>query len=297
MTGGGQKGPAACNSGNYTLTKACQKILSKIKCKLANHYTSNIARRFHLLRASSGAILIEFAVCMPVLIILLYYINDLAKLKRWRDQTEFVALQMANILQNVAKKEIDEGRTNLSYSAIKHAASLAYLSVFPGTTNFHSDKQKSDLGYNGLGYIFCVQGNADSTASVLWTRRFHFADGVSSPSTIAIDQSLLTRTNVKRLTDASPSEIYPTLKINPGDIKIIVECGVHYSRSKGYGFTDGRLSSQVSSSEAFGLYSLKLSADAVRAGAKNDSIYFLSAVIFKPNSTAEKTFFQNPPSN
>jgi len=99
---------------------------------------------------------------MPVLIILLYYINDLAKLKRWRDQTEFVALQMANILQNLAKKEIDEGRTNLSYSAIKYAASLAYLSIFPGKTNFHFDIHKSDFGYNGLGYIFCVQGNEDS---------------------------------------------------------------------------------------------------------------------------------------
>ena len=132
----------------------------------------------------------------------------------------------------------------------------------------------------------------DSTASVRWVRRFHFADEVSSPFNVAIDQAWLQRTNVKILTDASPSEIYPTLKINPGDIKIIVECGVHYSQSSVYGFTDGRSSSQVSPSEAFGLYSYKLSADVTRAG-PNDGIYFLSAVIFKPNS---KTFFQTPPS-
>lgn len=233
---------------------------------------------------------------MPVLIILLYYINDLSKLKRWRDQTEFVALQMANVLQNLAKKEMDEGRTNLSYSAIKYAASLAYLSIFPGKTNFHSTA-KSDLGYNGLGYIFCVQGNEDSTASVRWVRRFHFAStrGSNDPSQVSIDQGWLERTNVKILTNASPSEIYPTLKINPGDIKIILECGVHYSQSGSYGFTDGRSSSKVSPSEAFHLYSFKLSPDATRAGS-NDAIYFLSAVIFSA-SGAMKTFFETAPSN
>ena len=276
MTGGGSDLKKHAKSKSY---------LSKF-VKIANF----ISKKFQL--ANTGSILIEFAVCMPVLIILLYYINDLSKLKRWRDQTEFVALQMANVLQNLAKKEMDEGRTNLSYSAIKYAASLAYLSIFPGKTNFHSTV-KSDLGYNGLGYIFCVQGNEDSTASVRWVRRFHFADGVSSPSKVSIDQGLLQRSNVKILTDASPAEIYPTLKINPGDIKIIVECGVHYSQSGSYGFTDGRSSSKVSPSEAFHLCSFKLSPDATRAGS-NDAVYFLSAVIFSA-SDVMKTFFQTPP--
>ena len=53
-----------------------------------------------------GAILVEFAVCMPILIISLFYINDLMKIKRFYSQTEFVAQQAANILQNLAKKKL-----------------------------------------------------------------------------------------------------------------------------------------------------------------------------------------------
>ena len=59
---------------------------------------------------------------------------------------------MANVLQNLAKKESAEGRT-ISYSDIRYAASLAYLSMFPGKTNLHPGRA-SDFGYNALGYIF-----------------------------------------------------------------------------------------------------------------------------------------------
>ena len=55
--------------------------------------------------------------------------------------------------------------------------------------------------------------------------------------------------------DASPSEIYPTLKINPNEIKIIFESNVHYSQ---------------------------LSPPETRGGTGNDGIYFHSAVIFTP---------------
>ena len=67
-----------------------------------------VSQKLEIFRsANRGSILIEFAVCMPVLIILLFYINDLSKLKRYYDQTEFVARQMVNILQNIS-----QGRDN-----------------------------------------------------------------------------------------------------------------------------------------------------------------------------------------
>ena len=77
---------------------------AKSKCYLSK--ILNLVQKINIFRSyNRGSILIEFAVCMPVLIILLYYIHDLSKLKRYYDQTEFVAQQMANILQNIAKKK------------------------------------------------------------------------------------------------------------------------------------------------------------------------------------------------
>ena len=230
-----------------------------------------------------GSIIIEFAVCMPILIVLIFYIHDLVKLKRLHSQTEFVAQQMANILQNISQKREGVNR-KITLPDIRYAASLAYLSMFPGTARFTSNKvtiATSDLGYNPLGYIFCVKGNSDSTASVLWTRRFHFAGSVYNPASVSIDQYWLDRSNVKRLTKASPSEIYPTLKIEKDQIKIIIECAVHYSPANSYSFSDGRKTRDVSPSEAFGLRLFKLSPPETRAGS-NDAIYFHSAVIFTP---------------
>ena len=241
-----------------------------------------------------GAILIEFAVCMPILIILLFYINDLVRLKRLHSQTEFVAQQMVNVLQNLAKKGTSEGRT-LSCSDMRYAASLAYLSMFPGTSRFTSteaSKHTSDFGYNPLGYIYCVKGNTDSTASVVWARRFHLADGSSDPSHVSVG-TRIDRTNVKNLSNKSPSEIYPTLKISPGETKIILECATHYSQSSAYFFTDGRRAADVSPSQAFGLRLFKLSPPKTRDGKTNDAIYFHSVVIFSPASTV---FFQSAPS-
>ncbi len=233
---------------------------------------------------------------MPILIILLFYINDLVRLKRLHSQTEFVAQQMANILQNLAKKGASEGRT-LSCSDIRYATSLAYLSIFPGTTKFVSKKNApvSDLGYRPFGFIFCVKGDSDSTASVLWTRRFHMArDTEISPAKISIDSDAEynKRTNIKILSQASPSEIYPTLKIEKDQIKIIIECTIFYRQGEGYSFTDGRQTANVSPSEAFGLRLFKLSPMKTRDGQENKELYFHSAVIFTPTS---KEFFQTAP--
>ena len=60
---------------------------------------------------------------MPILIVLLFYINDLVRIKRYYSQTEFIGQQMANILQNIAKNRAIRG------DDIKYACSLAWLDI------------------------------------------------------------------------------------------------------------------------------------------------------------------------
>lgn len=250
-----------------------KNILTTV-CKIAEK------ERFH--SDNRGSILIEFAICIPIFIILLFYINDLVRLKRWHSQTEFVAQQMANIIQNISQKRSNK---KITANDIKYAVSAAYLSAFPGTSRFTSNKvtnSTGELGYNPLGLIYCVQGITDSTAKVRWVKRFHMAGITYNPSQVAIDNTI-NRSNVKNLSNASPSEIYPTLRIEKDQIKIIIECAIHYSQASGYSFADGRRTASVSPSQAFGLKLYKLSPPVTRDGTNNDAIYFHSAVIFTPN--------------
>ena len=236
--------------------------------------------RFH--SDNRGSILIEFAICMPVFVILLFYINDLVRLKRWRSQTEFVAQQMANIIQNISQKRNNK---KITANDIKYAVSTAYLSAFPGTSRFTSDKvtkYTGELGYNPLGYIYCVQGITDSTAKVLWAKRFHMAGKTYTPNKVVVDDNY-NRSNIKISSNVSPSEIYPLLRIEKDQIKIIIECAIHYAQGSGYSFADGRLTANVSPAHAFGLRLYKLAPPVTRDGATNDAIYFHSAVIFTPN--------------
>ncbi len=231
--------------------------------------------------ANRGSILIEFAVCMPVLIILLFYINDLVRIKRYYSQTEFVAQQMANILQNISQKRMGAAR-KITCNDIRHAVSLAYLSIFPGKTEFLTGNNTSDLGYRPHGFIYCVKGITDSTASVLWGRRFQMATGDAiSPSTVVFG-SWNHRTNIKELANVSPSEIYPTLKIGKDQIKIIIECTLWTGRGSNHFFTDGTSFSKISHSQAFGLRLFKISPPKTRDEYDNTELFFHSVVIFEP---------------
>lgn len=220
---------------------------------------------------------------MPILIITIYYINDLATLQRWHSQTQFVAYQMAQMIQTISQNRSSKA---ITADDLRNIVGAAYLSIYPGTTMFTENNAKrsaSFFGHNPLGYIYYVKGNDDGTASVVWGRRFHIASyQMTSPSKMSVD-TYLGRSNVKNLQNAAPSEIYPSLTMKPGDKKIIVECCIHYSQSGSYYFTDGRATANVSPSKAFGLYLLSLTPPKTRNNNDNDAIYFSSAVIFSPN--------------
>ena len=106
--GGKQDVPAADCSRKFFLTTVCREIKKQVA--LAASYFRKLFEKLSLNAAHEGSILIEFAVCMPVLIILLFYIHDLSKLKRYYDQAEFVAQQMMNILKNISRNRKGENK-------------------------------------------------------------------------------------------------------------------------------------------------------------------------------------------
>ncbi len=163
---------------------------------------------------------------MPVLIILLYYINDLSKLKRYYDQTEFLAQQMVNILQNISQnREGDEKK--IREPDLKRAASLAFLSMYPGNTMYHTDTRSSkahELSHQPEFFIHYVKGLPNGKASCMWTCYYWCNTGTSPNGWIGSTYKSNQSSSIVRWgTGVIPSAIYPTLKIKEGEIKIIVE--------------------------------------------------------------------------
>ena len=226
---------------------------------------------------SQGAILIEFAICMPVLIILLFYINDLVKIKRYYSQTEFVAQQMANILQNISKNNA------ITINDVKRAASLACLSMYPGKTMYFNGKTRGahDFSHYPKFHIHYVKGLSKGKASCIWALRFNIQNGVN-PSEWGYTKMTSTDSDSKVTwgSNLDQSTIYPTLKVDENKYKIIVECaiycGVNSMNDSEYVSTDDQ---STRSRKAF---KCRLVTPKSNGNSNDHRYYFNSIVIFEP---------------
>ena len=243
------------------------KIFQKSGLRFAR--LTSLIQKPYLRATNCGAILIEFAVCMPVLIILLFYINDLVKIKRYYSQTEFVAQQMVNIIQNISQKRENK---KITANDLKYATALASQTIYPGTTLFWKNKGMPFLHFSHP-IIYYVEGNKDGTATTYWRKAF-YTDRKEAVSPATIQHSLVTTTHTSSVvtmgSKLQPSQIYPTLKIGPGEVKIILEVFLYFNASS----KDVNGKSGYTDREAFGcrLVSPK------HKGAG----YFHSVVIFTP---------------
>ena len=205
-------------------TNFVKKIIEELKRKLSGRNTLIPPAR----ASCRGLILIEFTVCMPVLIILLFYINDLVKIKRWYSQTEFVAQQAANMIQNISQRRAGEATTEeqrknllkISKRDLQHIFTLATLTIYPDN-NFCSIYKGHKHGHFGEIFLYYVQGNANGTADVLWGYDIQMYINSLNPSAISVNprEALNGRSHVKILTGVPPQDIWPTLKIGPTDKK------------------------------------------------------------------------------
>ena len=236
MTGGGKQLKNPKKSKYYL-----HKILSNIKYFPKDHETFRSANK--------GSILIEFAVCMPVLIILLYYVHDLSKLKRYYDQTEFVAQQMVNMIQNVSQKRGAANSTKLKITIkyLDHIHNLSWKTFYPGVTMFQKNSV-FPLNHKPCTTVYYVECSNDGKASCIWKTWLvkDAADHIyyETETSKTTDRHI---SKVKFLTNTSPEKIHPTLRMNPNDKKIIIETSLERDPV-------GTQFGGISDKAAFGLY-------------------------------------------
>lgn len=188
-------------------------------------------------KQTKGAILLEFAFCIPIMIAVVFYALDSNRLAFFKRRTEFVAYEIANMIQNIHK---NDGKP-ITKTDLRNIIVAASHAIFPGTTFFRP--KKDFMNYGLLCQIYYVKGLDNGNASCLW--RIHVGDnGVSTknPSTVVATtySSDYSGSSVRFKTNVAPSQIYPSLKINPGEVKIIIDLSLVSDKStfskKTYGF-------------------------------------------------------------
>ncbi|MCR4623204.1 MAG: pilus assembly protein [Alphaproteobacteria bacterium] len=226
-----------------------------------------------------GSVFVEFAVWMPLLIILLFYICDLVKIKRYYSQTEFIGQQIVNIIQNIS------GGASVTKNNLKYALCLANLSMLPGMTMYTQDANYH--GYTTLVQIYRVVGAGSGKAKCTSRIELSAWNGQQSPEKIwyACTSEDYAGSKVRYSSTAvAPSQIYSTLEMGAGsnttEEKIVVDICL---------LTDStiRPSGKSAERQILGLYQamppfLTNSDDRFR-------FYFHSVVIFTP----KKGLFSN----
>ncbi len=244
---------------NCKITKVDKKNTSSFLClqKIANKLSSK------------GAILIEFAFSLPVLIVLLYYIYDLNRLKRYYSRTEFVGQQVASMIQNISQSR--ESKT-ITLKDLQYIARTAFLSIYPGMSMY---KQNGyfEFGHTPTLQIIYVKGLDNGNASCIWRYYYRMSSIIGGAQESSADFEFLRPVYFK--TNVLPSQIYSSLTINPGEVKIIVISQI----TRGSSLTNSLNGKYLTDKQSFDFYLLS-----PKYIATYNSIYYFfpSVVIFTP---------------
>lgn len=259
------------------IAELIEKLVAKVTTKRSteNRIFSRIPSLRPRAEACKGSILVEFAICMPISIILLFYINDLVKMKRMYSQMEFVGQQMVNIFQNLSKKRAAEEKT-LKYEDLCHAASLAYLTIYPGKTMYSTtnNQKKHEFIHCPFFMVYYVQGTTDGKAKCLWDLHITTDTCTKPPWRVfgAYTRSVAHSTVVYSANEVPASSIYPTLKVEGNNPKIIVEPTLFWNKN----FMNKNGNKVSNAIQAFGYRFTK---------PKNfNDLYFNQVVIFTPSA-------------
>lgn len=219
-------------------------------------------------RETKGSVLIEFVACVPLLIILLLYIVDIIKISRLSSQTEFVAYETANVLQNISSDiTLAEDEPRIKKPELINAFCISWLHLYPGTSIYYNPDIHAHLPMTIIWYI---TGNEDGSASCEWGAIISTIESQgTSPEQVSVRtiDSQYPGSAITWGENVEPSSIYPNLQILPGGEKVLVETILVYQPSD-----------NDSPRDAFGLFGTL-----PRHKEEADYHYFLNSVIsFSP---------------
>ena len=104
------------------------------------------------------------------------------------------------------------------------------MSIYPGTTQFITSANHNFIH----GKIFYVACDSNGKASVKWHLQYQYGNGsgfAKNPSSVIITNMTAddVRSQVRYKSNVPPSEIYPSLSMQPSEAKIIVATAIFFN--------------------------------------------------------------------
>lgn len=230
-----------------------------------------------------GAILIEFAFAVPIMIMLLYYIHDLVMLRRYQRQMDFVGLQMASMVQSLASYRAGTDSPHITQDDLKNIMRAAYLTIYPGTTQYGIDTNKKTIfGHFPHIWMYYVYGTDDNKIQIKWSAAIYDSYSGNARTTFEVLDGAHESSTIKHISSGNASELHKDLKIKKGESKLVLECAIYCGHNyNSYCFADGTPVSSVPLNKIFKLYQAQ-----PVANAKNKRNFFPSITIFSPRANA-----------
>ena len=222
----------------------------------------------NLIKNVRGAILLEFAICMPVLILMLFGLHDIFRMARMQDRTNLVAHEIVSMVQNISQGRNDK---KITLTDLEYICRFASSSIYPGVTAYATAARRHTYVHFPYIIFYYIKGGNDGTATCHWRVQVHTGYPVTNAYSRATKiKSGSEWSSVSYGADKLPSAIYPSLVIGAGETKVIVEAFIAFQSGK-----DGYSNKTVNSAkQAFGTYIL--TPPAIVAG------HFHSVAIFTP---------------
>ncbi|MDR1236120.1 MAG: hypothetical protein LBJ96_03870 [Holosporaceae bacterium] len=193
-----------------------------------------VKRRIRLwLKKYKGAVLIEFAFSIPLLVIILYFALDVPTAHRLSSKMYKASELFAQILINTTKNQYPQ---TLTLNNLKNASRIVGL-VFTGV-------EKSMLQPFTLStYVIAIRGRGGDSSNdftVLWGVRIdNVLNSIDSPTTIDINTSTDVHSMINR-NSTTPSGNITNLTIQKDEVKLLIETVATYNTAgNARGFNGG----------------------------------------------------------
>ncbi|MDR1334335.1 MAG: hypothetical protein LBJ71_03890, partial [Holosporaceae bacterium] len=177
-----------------------------------------------LKHADVGAILMEFAFVIPMLIAIVYYFHDIPRYRRMQTKMELCNHCAVSLIQNISQGRESKAITKKDIAYINAISMLPYW----GKEGINQYNENGALfpGYYSYPMIYYVKGTGENKAKIIWVVDGGYGTALPGQTGVSVFKSsppawLSIKATLNK--EYNTDSILPGLKIKNDEVKIIYE--------------------------------------------------------------------------
>lgn len=170
-----------------------------------------------------GSVLVEFAFCCPVLIIVIFFVLDVPLAYRVILKMQKMSELTACMIRNTPNKY----DTKITLNDLKNISKAAGITLIgkKSATSFHSR-----YPFYLSTYIFCVRGNSSGDFNTQWA--VHIKNNLYTGDVVAVDNdTALTYSKLEGVSTFQDIKELSNYSIKEGEVKLIIETVAWYDKN------------------------------------------------------------------